>query len=770
MTRSGRFADLLAGPLPWVAAIVGIATFFFRDVVFGGKVFLYRDHLMVYLPRDASFRNAIGEGSIPLWDPLFLGGQPFAANPGRQVFYPPHYLVLIGDLATGYGLFVFFHLIVAAIGMFLLLRSAGARHSSAALGGVTLMLCGPLLSTVHLLPSLCAVAWMPWIGRFTEGFLRTRRPLEFLAATVSLGLLALGGDPVQAPLTGALMVAWSVARQDWGDRREAARAALRDGAAVIAIGVCALLLASVQIWLSFDYARDTIRTEPMTFEMVSHWSFPPARALEFLYPAAFENIAPGYLYPQTGGEALLISIHLGLVACVLAFAGIGRRLPGSGWLVGGLLLSGIIASGSNTPLLRVGYDLGILTSLRYPEKLILPVVVLTIFWSALAFERLREGDEGLRRWTIGLAVSATLVAALFVVTKDSAVAAAVEQARNAYWMKIAVLGGVGAALLAYAARSKKELPAILLIAFVAFADLGFGARRWTPTMPGALLEPPAVTVDLDSDRDSYRIFNYASMEFLDDRTPESMAWFRAINLLLHRNAMFPLSNGIWGYASVLEWDTEHTALVPYVHLQRAMYDVRRTGQPEWMQAFASMSNVRYRAEFRSLASAQLRSEGDALAIRPVDFIRMEDAPRYYFATSIRRATSKEDFVGDLIAGRWERGATWVDMEPFEPAPGEVLQVDESRHRTSLRVRSEGRSYLNIAITPHRYWSATIDGDDATLRVTNVGFQGLEIPAGEHAVELRYENPVLKPALSASLIVLVLLSVGTFVLERRRTVV
>ncbi len=41
------------------------------------------------------------------------------------------------------------------------------------------------------------------------------------------------------------------------------------------------------------------------------------------------------------------------------------------------------------------------------------------------------------------------------------------------------------------------------------------------------------------------------------------------------------------------------------------------------------------------------------------------------------------------------------------------------------------------------WSAYIDGQEVDLEKVNIGFMGLVVPAGEHAIELRYETPGLK---------------------------
>lgn len=41
-------------------------------------------------------RSVLEDGAFPLWRPLLMGGQPFAANPLNKVGYPPQWLALFG--------------------------------------------------------------------------------------------------------------------------------------------------------------------------------------------------------------------------------------------------------------------------------------------------------------------------------------------------------------------------------------------------------------------------------------------------------------------------------------------------------------------------------------------------------------------------------------------------------------------------------------------------------------------------------------------------
>jgi uncharacterized membrane protein YfhO len=50
-------------------------------------------------------------------------------------------------------------------------------------------------------------------------------------------------------------------------------------------------------------------------------------------------------------------------------------------------------------------------------------------------------------------------------------------------------------------------------------------------------------------------------------------------------------------------------------------------------------------------------------------------------------------------------------------------------------------------------------------VTNIGYQGLRLPAGKHAVQLTYRNPLLVPSMIVSLLSMVA-AIAVALLRRR----
>jgi uncharacterized membrane protein YfhO len=81
------------------------------------------------------------------------------------------------------------------------------------------------------------------------------------------------------------------------------------------------------------------------------------------------------------------------------------------------------------------------------------------------------------------------------------------------------------------------------------------------------------------------------------------------------------------------------------------------------------------------------------------------------------------------------------------------------------VESEGNAFLVMSITAHKYWSVTIDGNEAPNILTNLGYQGVAVPPGRHVVELRYRNPLIAIGAAISLATLLAL---VFAVRRRES--
>src|SRR5438105_5100201 len=124
---------------PKITAFLILATaFLFADVLFLGSGFYVRDVIRDYLPSRFVMRSIVVGGEFPLWNRFFSGGQPLAANPGFQTFYPGTWLVLLPSFLFGFNLQIVLHVALSAAGMYLYLRSLDLEVQSALFGAIPL--------------------------------------------------------------------------------------------------------------------------------------------------------------------------------------------------------------------------------------------------------------------------------------------------------------------------------------------------------------------------------------------------------------------------------------------------------------------------------------------------------------------------------------------------------------------------------------------------------------------------------------------------------
>lgn len=361
-----------------IAALLAIAVaLLFADVLFFGSGFYVRDIYRDYLPSRFILRSIVLGGDFPFWNRYWSGGQPLAANPGFQAFYPGTWLAFLPSFLLGFNLEIVAHIALATVGMFLLLRSMALRVESALFGAMAFGFGGVILSLTNLLPFLTSVAWWPLIVMFAR-----RRRWGPLALT--LGMLLLAAEVSVIVQTAILLVlAFTeiprpAERGEGGAKRRVRGMAL---AAVLALGI-----AAVQLIPALDLKRDSGRATSLSFEDGTSWSMPLVRPAELFYPHAFGRITDdGREYrgswryrPQR--LPLIFSIYCGLLVPLLAIAGIAMRLQKWTWIA--IPLSYCLAIGSNGPL-PIFYRW-----IRYPEKFVLFGLFAMIVLAAAAFDRL----------------------------------------------------------------------------------------------------------------------------------------------------------------------------------------------------------------------------------------------------------------------------------------------------------------------------------------------------------------------------------------------
>jgi uncharacterized membrane protein len=727
---STRKADLAA-----VAILLAILTAIFSDVIFFGSNFYVRDVALQYYPIRRVLHDLVTSGQFPFWNPRVSAGQPLAANPAYEAFYPFQWPIFLPNFNLGFRLTILLHFYLAATGMYLLLRSLGTRIAAALFGAITFVLGGTFLSLTNLLPFLFSAAWLPWIGLFWRRAIDNRRLSDIAATALALGMLLLAADQSMILQAGGLIVAYGLYRNR------------RITMAMPAVLVAAFLVGAVQIIPALDLQNDSARSLPIPYQTASSWSFAAYRPLELLFP----NLDSWYssdltliwsrrFHPEFPSP-LVFSHYPGLLAGVLILAGIACRIRGWKFIAGWTLLSYVLA------IFPALYTLGI-HSIRYPEKFFVSAVFVMIVFAALAFDEL-DRNPSLRRAALILLASIAAISAAFFAYANSAsyaqLFAAIWHESNALfitasrrgWMLAAAKSAALFAILFLHRRFGNRILG-LLAAFV-LLDLGSRVNGLAPRIDAGYYDPPPAAEILAAEHRPIRIYNDADRARRQARLPNVPLQAR---LWAIRNGMIPRMEEIWGFGGVFEEDLDLTTLLPTRDMTQ-MFHALAGAPPDRVALMLMHAGVTH---VGLLHVPSIRSMNTEDEIRYYSYVQFEPFPgndRYWFADQIIPARTADDVSRVFLSpARISRRAAFVDLPPFQPAFGRILKENSTANVIDIDVEAQGQALLVIGVTRHKYWKGIMDGKPSPPLPANVAFQCFIVPQGRHHFTLRYRNPAV----------------------------
>ncbi len=753
-----RRHDLIA-----IAILAVLATLFFIDVVVGLQNFYMRDLTRYYYPAKHALREIVLGGEFPYWNRLFSAGQPMAANPEHEVFYPLTWLLLLPNYDFAYRLHILVHVYITLIGMYALLRSMRNGIPASFFGALIWGLGGVFLSYINLLPIMFCAAWIPLTALFARRLLLTRRWRDFALAGLFLGIQCLVGEPTTVLQTGFILGMYALYRGWYSPRRFVDT--LRNVALIGAVSIAGFLVGAAQMLPAWDHVGDSARSRAFEFTLVSAWSMPWAKLAELIYPNILGHISidrvmwywAGGLYPNMGSP-FIFNVYSGLLLPSLIVAAVFIRPRGSVIVFLLVLFSLVLALGSNTPLLKFLYDADLATSVRYPEKFILIATFALIVFGARLLQRVLDGDEALREAALGFAFAVTMVAGLIVILgstplydqwfmrlwgmKPGGGTTRMINISERDWM-VALSRGVLLCVLLSSIRTLRRPIWLTAAALFVCADLGLVVHSINPRMPARFFtEKPPVEKTLPANRNDYRVFHESDWYGTENPAKQYFSAGSAVYWIV-RNGLFPMTPAGSGVATVLERDYDKTALHPTIDLTDSVWDLKRSGRADWYRPFMAMSNAWYRASYRPHESERKRVRGDMKNSNPIQFLEVTHYPRYYFADQLVPIRDRHDFVDKLKTATYSDRVAFVrNVRPFVPGSGLVRSYRETSNTATIEVSADAPAFLVMSVTPHKYWNIAIDGRRVRSVSTNIGYQGIEVPRGQHTVSMKYRNPLV----------------------------
>jgi Predicted membrane protein len=725
--------------LATVSLLLVLLVGLFWRILFCAETFADRDLAAYYRAAKALVAPlARASQGIPLWNPFFASGQPFAANPEHEVFHPLTTLFFLLPFELAFRLQVILPLLAGVASMYFLLRTLRRSRVASLFGGLGWGFGGYLLSTTNLLPILFAASILPLSLTFVVRLVRRPRKADVAALALCVGVQCLAGEPSTLLATPLLCAAAALA----GWRRHA-----RFGSPAAVAGlVLGLAVGAITLLPGVHHARKTVRNLGLASSEAGQWSMPPVRALDLLAPGVLGHVVPGdetlywgrSLYPKRESP-YFFSLYPGLAVTLLAFAAWRYRrrtlLP---WIV--VAAFGYLLSlGEHFALWRLARHLPIVSGVRFPEKYALLFILPLIVASAYGYDQVIMGPhksrQRLARVLVGLAAIATLGAAGVALAAKSFSADFPWRVVAGDALRVAEVAAALLIVLWPRIRCGRTTRALLVCAVLAL-DLVTAGRAIVHTTPLKVLAgPPASFAPL---------LNRAS----DDLIFHAAEWHPTMGQV--EGTGRPPLPAQWGLPMTLERDFDLTFLRWTDEGTHAFWTAVRA-HPSLTTPLLQRRGVTAVVQFRQGAHWQDGFVVGPAGQGPVEVVFLQGPQPIVFAAShVEIVHGGEGWLAAV--GRLQgqvRDSVCVDDEglasfPMQPSPAEVQVYSRTPESIVMNVEAQGPSPSFVAFnqTWDEGWRLTLDGKPASLLRTDVSLSGFVVPPGKHRMVLEYGDPWL----------------------------
>lgn len=725
--------------------------------VSGHGYFFERDIWLYWVPHIEWATRSLASGHLPQWNPFKGFGSPFLADPNFQFFYPPSVLNWVLPITTAYTVLVTGHTIFGALGAYLLLKGRLRSRISALVGAAVFVGAGPIVSSANLWHHFCAVMFMPWI---LDAFLRLRAGRGSIPLLGLLtGLQALSGSADVCVMTGAGL-AFLLPARSRRLRRLIPRLA---AAAILCCG-----LAAVQ-WIPTAMLAAKAARSSLPPETRLQWSVSPASLIDFLLPV--NGVA--HSSPESPDFAeqrvrLIPWMYLGVSTLPLLVLGV-RRSPRAALL---LLIALVLTLGRHTPIGGWVAALPVISSFRFPSKLLWLVTACWALLAAIGHKEL-ERRGGARTRYLALVAALLLGSSLCLFTF-----APISVSDNAEWLATwrfvpwAPLC-LGCVLIA-TAGGRRGFAAVALVVAI---DLLVPGQAYNAYASGDLfhLRPSVVDEVYRQKAARIHVFQNSRAAGLSWRVPagwseEQAYYFGQAQFLV------PPQSVRWSIKGSFDGDFSGLASKEYSTLT-GIAGSGETLKPNLLR----LAGVTHAIRFPGLEPLELPlvASTPTFHAQPVLLLRVPDPlPMAYIVHRVRSESSSEAAIRVLIDPAFDSLHEVLRVQDGGPPASPIAGIAATSPEARIESEEEGRWVVRARLSQPGTlvvlnafsdgWSARVDGKRQPILPANLIFQSVDLNAGEHRVELEYQTPGLLLGLGVSAMACAILAIASFDLFRKRT--
>ena len=811
------------GPLDridWaLAAVLAVgALAMFWKVIFTPSMLFFRDVCNYTYPSARFIQEMCRHGVLPYWNPYLNYGQPLLENPNLLFFYPYTLLIILLPIDFAYPFFYVVHVALAGIGTYLLARRWGQSRQASFFAGAAFAFSGPLLSLGNLYNHAACAAWMPWAllatDRAIQGLMGPRpangertvpsslrglrggaavRPWILLTLVFSLQFLA--AEPFTLIATFCLCFAYALYLR--GTLHPLASAAnLRTLTGFVLAGGLMIALCAAQFLPSAELLSHSRRgAQGLRYGETSNWSFHPLLLMEMLVPdfygLALTSPTKWNDLVEDGNSPYFLSVFTGFVPLFLALAGWAlaqdRR---RNFVAASALVFLVLSFGHFTPVFSLAYLLvPLLTLVRFPVKLLVPVILLVAILAGWGLDALRlesaqwraRRNRALYPLAILLAISLVIWAASWMAPKLVALPTqwllirqghagpeASEMAQSLTRLfRIYVPGISGFALFSFLlllglsqnkSWARIGLPIFALLGLAQLMQVNYEAN---PTVPRDFFtyKPPVISL-FQGPAGSYRVVSMARLPGGQPSQGELQGWVNFQSVLgptqlsavaqgtFQERILLGMGSMLLGVEGGLNLDIERS-LPPFLY-DVCIYILRQAPDALHLDCFLARTNVKYIVQPTRHDSAATRVAGEIFNGSPRPSYLYEDrycVPRAYVAGTAILTTSPIETLRRMASPDFEALENIILAADPGDSPavhgsgptGQVAITERKPNAVTLTANLARPGYVVLLDRYDSNWHATMDGREVPVLRANQLFRAVYAEPGQHVILFRYRQ-------------------------------
>lgn len=704
------------------------------------KNFLVTDPVRQQFPWRVQSVEALGGGTLPVWNPYSGSGTPLLANFQTGAFYPLNVFFFVLPFVEAWTLLVVTQVVLCLLFMYLYLRFMKLNFFACIIGAVAFAFSGFCIAWLEWNTIVQTILWVPLIFLAIEYYLKKREKKWLALLLFSACSLIFAGHLQTAFYSLLLIITYLFARVYQIGKSSSFKKSLSNCFVLFApfflTGVIIVVITAIQWIPTLQLISHSARAVDQLNWRQDGWFLPWQNLIQFVAPDFFGN--PSTLnYWGVWNYAEFVG-YVGIVPLIMVLYALFFRRDKKTLFFGAFLFISLIFS-LPTALAKLPYVLSVpFFSTTQPTRLLFltdfSLVILCVLGMDLFLRRKRQVYYPL--FVIGFILACLWVVSSFFflvigMTPDQATIS-----RNNLKLPSLLFALAAVLLLLFSLFKNKYFQHILLLLIMGLTlfDLIRFGWKFTPFTERQYLFPVTKSLAfLQKDDSKFRIMttdsrifppNFSSMYKL-----ESVDIYDPLYLKRYGQFIAAMERGVpnidppFGFNRIV---TPHNINSPLANLLNVKY----------VLTLSDISSERYTKVFQ---------EGTTRV-----FENTENLPRAYFVQTLLPAIDEQDAINKLFqisssltTTAIVEGISATQIERNTASlESDVSILSYSPNTVILSTKNDREAFLVLLDTNFPQWKATIRSDSTTLPAkiyqTNFLFRGIFVPKGEHTVTFSTE--------------------------------